>query len=326
MRNKLEIFVLTYNRVNYLKDCLRSILNQTFRDFKLVVLDNASEQDVAGLVKSFGDTRLQLIVNSSNIGPAANWLKAHDLASSESDYFMIFFDDDCMPPNMLACQLQVFREHPHLSFVSTGVNLVYEDAVMLDFPGADECSFEVFQSPDELLDALFNPRVFGVFGFGSIMYRTRIAKQNRPDVERFANLGDRPYMLSLSKLSPCAYLVKPIINARQHAEQDSAGRAWSYIHEIEVGRFYLDVSHRLDRSSLNKTVMKQLVQSLVVHRPRVPLRSWLKQLKERDMLYWKPLLVYLPYYWLRNVFIRQVRARAPALYQRYVQARALPRQ
>ena len=52
MQTKVVIFVLTYNRVNYLKSALESILNQTYSDFILNVLDNCSNDGTEEYVKS----------------------------------------------------------------------------------------------------------------------------------------------------------------------------------------------------------------------------------------------------------------------------------
>ena len=51
----LQIIIPTYNRVRYLEPCIRSVLAQSFTDFELVVLDNASEDDVATVVARFDD-------------------------------------------------------------------------------------------------------------------------------------------------------------------------------------------------------------------------------------------------------------------------------
>ncbi len=317
MRYGVEIFVLSYNRVGYLSDCLRSILAQTFRDFSVTVLDNASTQDVTSVVKSFDDERLRLIINPVNIGFTANWKQAYDLASAE--YMMIFFDDDTMSPRLLECQIRLFREYPNLSFVSTSANLVFNDAKMLNFQDDDKVEFEIFRSPGELLEAIFKPRVFG---FGSILYRTRIAKQFQFDSGRFGSIADRPYMLTLTRLGPSARLIRPTHNARLHPTQDSELRHWTYMNEIELGRFYLEIGHETHRLSLRRSVIKRLAHFYALRRPRTPLGAWLKALKDNHMLEWRVLLPYLPYYLIRNALTRRASQLMPTLYQRYVQARA----
>jgi len=297
----LEIFVLSYNRTDYLRDCLASILDQTFRNFTVTVLDNHSEQDIAKTFGCIDDNRFRLIVNPTNIGPIANWMKAYEMASS--DYMMIFHDDDCMSPRMLERQIKLFNMYPNLSQVSAGVNLVYDHSKMLEFDDFDNWQYKIFETPDDLVDAYF----FGkeIFGFGSVMYRTKIAKQVQPDIERFANVADRPYMLALTALGPCARMSHPVYNVRQHSGQDSRMPTWSYIHEIEALRYYLEMTQSCRTSSLHRVVMTILSANYAVRQPRVSLMAWIKVLREKQMFHWEHLYI-LPYFLLRNLLKRLI--------------------
>ena len=50
---KVSVIVTTFNRENYLKDTIQSILCQTYQDFELVVVDNFSDYDFFGFINSF---------------------------------------------------------------------------------------------------------------------------------------------------------------------------------------------------------------------------------------------------------------------------------
>lgn len=312
----VEIFVLSYNRARYLKDCLKSILAQTFREFTVTVLDNASPEDIAGVVQSFQDDRLRLVINPSNIGFLGNWLKAYNMASAK--YMMIFHDDDCMWPRLLECQLRLFNEHPHLTFVSTAANLVYSEAEMLSVPNNNDFAYELYDTPGDLLEAILGSRIFG---FGSILYYTSAAKQIRMDTERFSSIADRPYMLELAALGPCARLTRPTHNARLHAKQDSEMRLWSHTNEIELCRYYLEVSRRSNRRSLEDSVIRLLVHLYSLRHPRIARSRWLKEVEGSGMLYGRVFL-YLPYFLIRNLVRQGARLLAPKMLQRYVQCRA----
>jgi glycosyltransferase involved in cell wall biosynthesis len=310
----VEIFVLSYNRAEYLDECLRSIVNQTFRDFTVTVLDNASAQDIESVVAAVGDPRVRLVRNPANIGPAANWLKALDMASA--DFVMFFHDDDCLSPRLVERQVELFRTHPELTFISTGVNLVNDDARMSVFDGPDGFSYEVIRSPEELLDAYLEGRFFG---FASILYRRAVAQTVRPDVARFANVGDRVYMLRLAAVGPCARLARPTYNVRVHAQQDSAVQDWSYVHELELFRYYAEVGGRGAR--LRSRLARKLAHSYAARRQRAPLREWLVAVRARGLL--APVLVLnLPYYFARVAAVRLGRALLPDLYQRLQRAKA----
>jgi|GEM_PF-4771744 len=299
----LEIFVLSYNRPEYLRDCLRSIVNQSYRSFTVTVLDNHSEQDIAGVVDSFHDHRIRLIVNSTNIGGIANLMQALDMASA--DYMMIFHDDDCMSPRMIERQIQLFEVCPNLSQVSAGINFVYQHEKMLDFNNVDDLHYKIFETPSDLVHGyLFDKEGFS---FGSIMYKTRFAKQAKFENKRFANLADRPYVLAVTALGPFVRMSHPSYNVRVHAGQDSdTGATWSYLNEIELVRHYLEITQGSHTRLLRHAVTRMLVVNYLIRHLRVPLMKWLKALQEGNVFYWTHLIVLLPYYFLRNLLKRLI--------------------
>jgi glycosyltransferase involved in cell wall biosynthesis len=305
----LEIFVLSFNRADYLRDCLRSILNQTFTDFTVTVLDNHSDskQNIEEVVASFQDVRLRLIVNSTNIGGPANWTQAHDMASS--DFMVIFHDDDCMSPRMLERQIQLFNMYPKLSQVSAGVNFVYHHENMLYFNDVDDLQYKIFETPSALVHGyLFDKEGFS---FGSIMYRTCFAKQVRLDTARFANVADRPYVLAVTALGPFVRMSRPIYNVRVHSEQDSGtGTTWSYLNEIELGQYYLETTRGAHTRLLRHAVMRIIIENYIIRQPRVPLVEWLKALRKKHMLFVVHLIVLL----MRNLLKRQIIRLVPDKY------------
>jgi glycosyltransferase involved in cell wall biosynthesis len=313
----VEIFILSYNRADSLRDCLQSILQQTFRDFTVTILDNHSEEDIASIVDSFQDNRLKLIVNSTNIGGYLNWMQACNMAST--DYMMTFHDDDCMPPRMLERQVQLFKKYPNLSHVSAGVNLVNRKSEMLVFDDVDALDYKIFETPGKMVDAY----LFGkeVFGYGSVLYKTHIVKQIQPDNERFLNMADRPYMVSLTTFGPCIQMNVPTYNVRVHSGQDSGTRIWSYLAEIEVGRYYLEMSGKPESFRVRSAIIGILAANYAARHPRAPLREWLRALRERDVFYWQILVLKLPLYLLRDCIKRFIVKIVPNLYAQSVAKR-----
>ena len=238
MSDHILIIVLTYNRVNWLKDCLQSFLSQTYQNFRLVVLDNASDQDVEGMIHKFEDPRITLIRNETNLGIFGNFEKAWEMA--DDDFFMIFHDDDCAHPRLIESQIQIFRENPSLAFVATGCNLIYDHTKMMLFHNTgSNFSYEVFEDHRELVRGYLSGRPFG---FCSTMYRTSILKGTRSLreslTERFSLCADRPLLVSLSQNGPCAYLTRPTYNVRVHQSQDSKRIGLETHYSRETLRFY----------------------------------------------------------------------------------------
>src|SRR5689334_23136615 len=99
MKSKVTIAIPTYNRANFLKEAIESCLKQTFRDFELLVVDNASDDKTEDVVRSFKDNRISYHRNDKNLGIIGNWNKSIDLAKGE--LLMILGDDDKLHNNFL---------------------------------------------------------------------------------------------------------------------------------------------------------------------------------------------------------------------------------
>ncbi|OGG19001.1 hypothetical protein A3D78_06330 [Candidatus Gottesmanbacteria bacterium RIFCSPHIGHO2_02_FULL_39_14] len=87
-----SIVIITYNRSNFLKANLKILLRQSFKDYEIVISDNASTDNTAKIVNSFKDKNIRFIRNRVNIGFPANIKKAMLLASGK--YIFTLGDDD----------------------------------------------------------------------------------------------------------------------------------------------------------------------------------------------------------------------------------------
>ena len=99
---KVSILIPVFNRKDYIAECIQSALDQTFTDFEIVVVDNASEDGTWEMCQKFAamDSRVRIFRNDSNIGPVRNWKRCAEEAKGE--FSKILFSDDCLEPNCLS--------------------------------------------------------------------------------------------------------------------------------------------------------------------------------------------------------------------------------
>ena len=65
---KVSVVITTHNRSNLLSGAITSVLNQTFQDFEIIVVDDASKDDTKDVVQTFDDTRIRYIRHETNKG------------------------------------------------------------------------------------------------------------------------------------------------------------------------------------------------------------------------------------------------------------------
>ena len=98
-KNKLTVIIPTYNRADLLGRSIQSVLDQSFKEFDLIIIDDKSTDGTPRVVKNFNDSRIKYIKNQKNLGIIGNWNKAIDVAPGK--YLSIFHDDDIMSPDFL---------------------------------------------------------------------------------------------------------------------------------------------------------------------------------------------------------------------------------
>jgi glycosyltransferase involved in cell wall biosynthesis len=98
---KVSILIPVFNRKDYINECIQSALDQTFTDFEIIVVDNASDDGTSEICQQFAasDKRVRIFRNESNIGPVRNWIRCAQEAKGSLS--KILFSDDCLEPNCL---------------------------------------------------------------------------------------------------------------------------------------------------------------------------------------------------------------------------------
>lgn len=99
---RVSILIPVYNRENFIAECIQSALDQTYLDFEVVVMDNASDDGTWDICQRFAtlDQRVRVFRNDTNIGPVRNWKRCAEEARGE--FSKILFSDDCLEPNCLS--------------------------------------------------------------------------------------------------------------------------------------------------------------------------------------------------------------------------------
>lgn len=137
---RVSVVLPTFNGAETISDAVRSILEQNWFDLELIVVDDASNQDISGALEAFaGDTRLRIIRNKSNLGLAASLNKAITLAHGE--YIARMDDDDFSLQMRISEQVAFLDAHPEVDVLGTGVAFYDSDLNHLRnhlFPAAHE--------------------------------------------------------------------------------------------------------------------------------------------------------------------------------------------
>ena len=131
--DSVEIAVPIYNGSPFLADAIRSLLAQTYSEFSLLCLDDASTDDSLKIAWSFDDPRLRVVQNERRLGLAGNWNRAFQLTTAE--YLVIAHQDDVYDSNYLAATLALISARPRAFIAHTGASYISESGMDLDSAG-----------------------------------------------------------------------------------------------------------------------------------------------------------------------------------------------
>lgn len=126
---RVSVFIPTYNRAMLLPHAIRSVLEQTFDDLRLVISDNASEDETPEVVASFDDPRIEYVRQPANLGLLGNqnWF----LTRVETDFALILGDDDMLYPTLLERAVAEFDRLSRAGVVHTAFDVIDERGEVL---------------------------------------------------------------------------------------------------------------------------------------------------------------------------------------------------
>jgi glycosyltransferase involved in cell wall biosynthesis len=119
MNPKVSVVIPSYNRPHLIGRAVRSVLNQTYQNFEIVIIDDSPDDETEKVVKSFNDIRIKYTRNKirRNFSGAKN--QGVEESSSDSKYIAFLDDDDEYFPRFLEKTIKRLEEKKDIVFVIT---------------------------------------------------------------------------------------------------------------------------------------------------------------------------------------------------------------
>lgn len=114
MKPLVSICIPTYNGEKYLRECLNSVLAQTFSNFEVLIVDDQSSENTFCIAQEYAekDTRIRVMRNDKNLGLVGNWNRCVELARGE--WIKFVFQDDLIAPTCLEKMLAASKPNSYM--------------------------------------------------------------------------------------------------------------------------------------------------------------------------------------------------------------------
>lgn len=132
----VTVIIPTYNGADYLGEAIQSVLDQTYPNFELIIVNDASPDNTSEVVKQFGDARLKYIVHQDNQGAVA--ARDTGIQASSGDFIAFLDQDDLFHAEKLQTHVSFLEKHPD-------IGVTYNARFELD--GSTELIREIWQPP-----------------------------------------------------------------------------------------------------------------------------------------------------------------------------------
>src|SRR5690348_13147078 len=106
----VSVIIPTHNRSDFLRNAITSVLNQTYQDFEIIVVDDGSTDNTSEVVANFSDERITFIRHDTNKGGSA--ARNTGILASKCDYIAFLDDDDEWLPDKLRKQMEILVASP----------------------------------------------------------------------------------------------------------------------------------------------------------------------------------------------------------------------
>jgi glycosyltransferase involved in cell wall biosynthesis len=229
----VSINVPVYRQLNYFRECLASILAQTFTDFEVNVIDDGAGNDYRDFVESLENPRVRYWRNPVRLGAMQNMFQA--ITAGEGKYTLAYHEDDLLSPGYLQAAVDILESRPECAFVGAEVRQFDDKASPALSRIEGPIAYDTFESAADFLRGILK----GIEPmFGSVVYRRTALKGVTPEHDRYGTLVDRPFLMSILQNSSAAIVREPLAWYRGHGKTDDRHQGMSADNILELLKTY----------------------------------------------------------------------------------------
>ena len=203
----VSVLVTAYNREKYIAEAIESVLNSTFTNFEVIVVDDGSSDKTVEIIKKYEkkDKRLKVYLNPQNIGQFHNRNKA--VSYSRGKYLKYLDSDDILYPGSLEIMVNAMEKHPDVGLGISGKS----DTTLLPYP---------FKLNEEqaYLEHLWSSQ-FLSHGPGAAIYKKSVFLKAGMFESNYGILADTHLTLKIAALAPTIVFQRDLIFWRVHNAQ-----------------------------------------------------------------------------------------------------------
>ena len=211
---KVTVLMPAYNAANYIDEAIQSVLEQSFTDFELLIINDGSTDDTLDIIEYFEDKRIS-VISQENKGVSAALNTG--LKYARAPYIVRFDADDVCYPHRLQTQYDFITLYPEYSIVGSAADYIDADG-----------HFIFTHHPDAHLNEEIQQLKYSVCPFihSSVIYKKDVIVNNGGYNEYAYTFEDHFLWVNILKTKKACNLSIPLIKVRLNPESITIDEKW----------------------------------------------------------------------------------------------------
>ena len=132
---KITIITASYNYENEIKEAIESVINQTYTNWELIIIDDGSKDNSIRVIKNFCniDKRIKLFTHANNKNRGLAETLKLGLAHVTTDWIAFLEADDILAPNYLEKKIKIITQFPNVDFIFNDVEMFGNQKIINDY-------------------------------------------------------------------------------------------------------------------------------------------------------------------------------------------------
>ncbi len=270
---RVSIIMPSYNHEKYIHDSISSILKQTFDDFELIIIDDASIDNSRDIINFFKkkDPRIKVKFHQKNLGTAKTINEA--LKISKGDFIAFTASDDIWLPHKLKTQMKVLNENDKLVVWSDG-QLINEKNELIGKTFLERHNARNKKKNGNLFESLLRGNY--IFGTTRILKRDNI--KNIEFDEQFKHLNDYKFEVELAKNFQYHFIPEDLAYYRHHQDNTVVSKKKECeFEDILIREYFLENYGKYIRKNTKWSIYNRLQQLYSYFGDKEKSRYYLKE-------------------------------------------------
>jgi len=213
----VSVIIPTYNRAHLVGRAIRSVLNQTYQDFEIIVVDDGSTDNTEEVVKGFNDDRIRYIRHDENRGGAA--ARNTGIKAAQGEYIAFLDSDDEWLPEKLERQVKAFEKS------DSRVGVIYTGSIAVSQNGEATTDYKAPKLRGSILrELLISNQIIG--GGSNVMVKRELLKKLGGFDEALPSCQDWDLWLRLASICQFDFVDAPLVRVCVHGNQITTANAW----------------------------------------------------------------------------------------------------